>query len=155
MKITREDVLRVAELAHLELTAPEVETFRDQLDSILEYVEKLNQLDTANVEPMAGGHPAEILNPSEILDLRSEIAPSAPATPATSGISNLRSERAADAPSPTLAASTRAAAENPAFRDDVPWPAPPILPADALRAAPDAASEPSGAFFRVPKVIER
>lgn len=149
MKITREDVLRVAELAHLELSDAEVETYRGQLDSILEYVGKLNQLDTANVEPMAGGHPSEILN------LRSEIAPTAPATPATSGISNLRSESVVDAPSPRQPASARAAAENPAFRDDVPWPAPPILPADALRAAPDPASEPSGAFFRVPKVIER
>lgn len=60
MKITREDVLRVAELAHLELTDAEVELYRGQLDSILEYAEKLNQLDTTNVEPMAGGRPSEI-----------------------------------------------------------------------------------------------
>ena len=53
MKISREDVLRVAELAHLELSAEEVETFRGQLDEILTYIEKLNELDTANVEPMA------------------------------------------------------------------------------------------------------
>jgi len=60
MKITREDVLRVAELAHIELTEAEVETYRGQLDSILEYVEKLNQLNTAGVEPMAGGRPAGV-----------------------------------------------------------------------------------------------
>jgi aspartyl-tRNA(Asn)/glutamyl-tRNA(Gln) amidotransferase subunit C len=53
MKITREDVLRVAELAHLELTEAEIEMFSRQLDSILTYVEKLNELDTTNVEPMA------------------------------------------------------------------------------------------------------
>ncbi len=53
MKISREDVLRVAELAHLELSAEEVETFRGQLDEILTYMEKLNELDTASVEPMA------------------------------------------------------------------------------------------------------
>ncbi|SRR6266852_780915 len=53
MKITREDVLHVAELAHLELTESEVETYRRQLDSILTYVEKLNEVDTAQVEPMA------------------------------------------------------------------------------------------------------
>ncbi|PYU17843.1 MAG: Asp-tRNA(Asn)/Glu-tRNA(Gln) amidotransferase subunit GatB, partial [Acidobacteria bacterium] len=53
MKITREDVLHVAELAHLELTESEVETYRRQLDSILTYVEKLNELDTVQVEPMA------------------------------------------------------------------------------------------------------
>ena len=53
MKITREDVLRVAELAQLELSENEVETYLRQLDSILTYVEKLNALDTSNVEPMA------------------------------------------------------------------------------------------------------
>jgi aspartyl-tRNA(Asn)/glutamyl-tRNA(Gln) amidotransferase subunit C len=53
MKITRDDVLRVAELANLELTEAEIETFGQQLGSILTYCEKLNQLDTANVEPMA------------------------------------------------------------------------------------------------------
>jgi aspartyl-tRNA(Asn)/glutamyl-tRNA(Gln) amidotransferase subunit C len=53
MKITREDVLRVAELAHLDLTESEIEMFSRQLDSILTYVEKLNELDTSSVEPMA------------------------------------------------------------------------------------------------------
>jgi aspartyl-tRNA(Asn)/glutamyl-tRNA(Gln) amidotransferase subunit C len=53
MKITREDVLRVAELAHLELSEAEIEMFSRQLDSILTYVDKLNELDTSNVEPMA------------------------------------------------------------------------------------------------------
>lgn len=53
MKITKEDVLRVAELAHLELTPEEVETYRGQLDEILSYIAKLEQLDVANVEPMA------------------------------------------------------------------------------------------------------
>lgn len=52
MKISREEVLRVAELAYLELTEAEIETYRAQIDSILEYVGKLNELDTANVEPM-------------------------------------------------------------------------------------------------------
>jgi aspartyl-tRNA(Asn)/glutamyl-tRNA(Gln) amidotransferase subunit C len=52
MKITREDVLRVAELAHLELTPEEVELYRGQLDEILNYIGKLQQLDVANVEPM-------------------------------------------------------------------------------------------------------
>ena len=53
MKITREDVLKVAELAHLELTPAEVELYRGQLDEILTYVGKLNELDTSKVEPMA------------------------------------------------------------------------------------------------------
>jgi aspartyl-tRNA(Asn)/glutamyl-tRNA(Gln) amidotransferase subunit C len=53
MKITREDVLRVAELAHLELSEAEIEMYARQLDSILTYVDKLNELDTNNVEPLA------------------------------------------------------------------------------------------------------
>jgi aspartyl-tRNA(Asn)/glutamyl-tRNA(Gln) amidotransferase subunit C len=52
MKITRDEVLRVAELAHLELTPEEVELYRDQLDEILNYIGKLEQLDVSNVEPM-------------------------------------------------------------------------------------------------------
>jgi aspartyl-tRNA(Asn)/glutamyl-tRNA(Gln) amidotransferase subunit C len=53
MKISREDVLRVAELAHLELAPAEVDTYREQLDSILSYVAKLEELDVSKVEPMA------------------------------------------------------------------------------------------------------
>ena len=53
MKITREDVLRVADLAYLDLTEAELETYRAQIDEILEYVGKLNELDTSSVEPMA------------------------------------------------------------------------------------------------------
>ena len=52
MKISREEVLRVAELAYLELSEAEIETYRAQMDDILEYIGKLNELDTANVEPM-------------------------------------------------------------------------------------------------------
>src|SRR5258708_4136048 len=53
MKISREDVVRVAELAYLDLSETELETYRAQIDEILEYIGKLNELDTANVEPMA------------------------------------------------------------------------------------------------------
>ena len=53
MKITREQVMRVAELAHLELSEAELDLYSRQLDSILAYVEKLNQLDTSQVEPMS------------------------------------------------------------------------------------------------------
>ena len=53
MKISREDVVRVAELAYLDLSESELETYRAQIDEILEYIGKLNELDTATVEPMA------------------------------------------------------------------------------------------------------
>jgi len=53
MSLTEKDVRYVAELAHLELTEEEVKKFLPQLDSILQYVQKLNELDTTQVEPMA------------------------------------------------------------------------------------------------------
>ena len=59
MKISREDVLRVAELGYLDLSEQELETYREQLDSILEYAGKLNELDTTDVEPMAQALGAE------------------------------------------------------------------------------------------------
>jgi aspartyl-tRNA(Asn)/glutamyl-tRNA(Gln) amidotransferase subunit C len=53
MALTEKDVRYVADLAHLELTEEELKKFLPQLDSILQYVEKLNELDTSQVEPMA------------------------------------------------------------------------------------------------------
>lgn len=53
MALSEKDVLYVADLAHLELSAEEVRKFVPQLNSILEYMQKLNRLDTTNVEPMA------------------------------------------------------------------------------------------------------
>ena len=53
MTITRKDVEYVAALAHLELAPEETERMAQQLDSILGYIEKLNELDTGKVEPMA------------------------------------------------------------------------------------------------------
>ena len=53
MKISRDDVERVAQLAYLELSEEELETYRAQIDEILEYIGKLNELDTASVQPMA------------------------------------------------------------------------------------------------------
>src|SRR5271156_6135860 len=57
MKISREDVLRVAQLAHLDLAPEEVETYRGQLDEILSSVGKLQELDVSNVEPMTQMRP--------------------------------------------------------------------------------------------------
>ncbi len=53
MALTEKDVRYVAELAHLELTPEEVKSFLPQLDSILQYMQTLNELDTTQVEPMA------------------------------------------------------------------------------------------------------
>jgi len=51
MKISKDDVIKVAELARLEFKEEETQLFTEQLGNILEYIEKLNELDTENVEP--------------------------------------------------------------------------------------------------------
>jgi aspartyl-tRNA(Asn)/glutamyl-tRNA(Gln) amidotransferase subunit C len=53
MKITDKDVSYVADLANLELTEQERERLAKDLNSILDYIDRLNELDTTNVPPMA------------------------------------------------------------------------------------------------------
>lgn len=53
MPITKADVEKIAELARLELTAQETESFTGQLSSIISYIDKLNEIDTTNVPPMS------------------------------------------------------------------------------------------------------
>ncbi|HEX4664858.1 MAG TPA: Asp-tRNA(Asn)/Glu-tRNA(Gln) amidotransferase subunit GatC [Terriglobales bacterium] len=103
MKITQNDVQYVAGLANLELTDPERAHLEKDLNAILEYIGRLAEVDTSNVEPMA-----------QVMQI------------ASSG---------------SLAAD--------GLRSDEPRE---CLPRDAaLTNAPQT----DGAFFRVPKVIER
>ncbi len=53
MKITEKEVRYVAALANLYLTEAEVAKFGADLDEILTHMDKLNEIDTAGVEPMA------------------------------------------------------------------------------------------------------
>jgi aspartyl-tRNA(Asn)/glutamyl-tRNA(Gln) amidotransferase subunit C len=53
VKITEQEVRRVADLANLALREDEVARMAQDLDGILSHIDKLNELDTANVEPMA------------------------------------------------------------------------------------------------------
>ena len=53
MKITEQEVRRVAELANLALTPEEIARMVLDMSGILEHMDKLNELDTTNVEPMA------------------------------------------------------------------------------------------------------
>jgi aspartyl-tRNA(Asn)/glutamyl-tRNA(Gln) amidotransferase subunit C len=53
MALSEDEVRYVARLAHLELTDDEVRRFLPQLDSILDYIAKLNELDIQDAEPMA------------------------------------------------------------------------------------------------------
>ncbi len=53
MKVTDKDVVYVADLANLELTDEERSGMLRDLNSILEYIDRLNELDTSDVPPMA------------------------------------------------------------------------------------------------------
>ena len=53
MKITEQEVRRVADLANLALRDDEVARMALDLSGILTHIDKLNELDTSNVEPMA------------------------------------------------------------------------------------------------------
>lgn len=52
-KIDESQVRKVAQLSRLELDEHEVEQFSGELSSIIEYIEKLNELDVDDVEPLA------------------------------------------------------------------------------------------------------
>lgn len=49
--LTRDDVLKLAQLARLSLTDEEIDEFSAELSAILEYVEQLQNADTASLEP--------------------------------------------------------------------------------------------------------
>ncbi len=59
MKITAKDVEHVAGLARLALEPAELEALTGQMDAILGYVEKLNELNTDGIEPTAHAVPME------------------------------------------------------------------------------------------------
>ena len=53
MNVTEKDVAYVADLANLELTDQERQRMLKDLNSILDYIDRLNELDTSDVPPMA------------------------------------------------------------------------------------------------------
>ncbi|TCD47914.1 Asp-tRNA(Asn)/Glu-tRNA(Gln) amidotransferase subunit GatC [Chlorobium sp. N1] len=56
MSVTRENVEYIAQLARLSFTSDEAERMTQELNSILHYVEKLNEIDTEGVEPLSNIH---------------------------------------------------------------------------------------------------
>ncbi len=51
MQISQEDVKKIAALARLKIEEDDLESYQHHLEEILNYVQKLNELDTENVEP--------------------------------------------------------------------------------------------------------
>jgi aspartyl-tRNA(Asn)/glutamyl-tRNA(Gln) amidotransferase subunit C len=55
MPIEENEIAKVAQLAHLDLGDEELKVFGPQITEIINYVEQLNQIDTASVLPALGG----------------------------------------------------------------------------------------------------
>ncbi len=55
MAIIEEDIIKIAKLAHLEITEEEVALYTPQMARIVGYIEQLNELDTEDIEPAIGG----------------------------------------------------------------------------------------------------
>lgn len=72
MKITKEEVLYVAHLARLDLDEQSIEKFSGQIDEILGYIEKLNQIDTQGIQPTS--HSVSLTNAFRDDEKREHIA---------------------------------------------------------------------------------
>jgi len=67
VQIGRDEVVRIAKLARLELTEAETEAFSGQLSRILTYVDQLKKLDTSDVgEAIASSGAANVFRPDKV-----------------------------------------------------------------------------------------
>lgn len=57
MNIDKETIYKVADLARIEIKETEVEELQSDMSKILTFMEKLNELDTTNVEPLVYMNP--------------------------------------------------------------------------------------------------
>jgi len=79
--IDRDDVEELAELAHLELSESEKEQFAEELNDVVEYVNRILEIDTGDVEPTYYPQPREnVLREDEVTneDRREELMNEAP-----------------------------------------------------------------------------
>lgn len=73
MSITNEEIKHIAELSRLKLTAEEEKNLGVELGSILHYIEKLNQVNTENIEPTAQvSGLSDVLRSDEVKDWNRE-----------------------------------------------------------------------------------
>lgn len=72
MAVTKKDVEKIAELAKLKFSDEELENFTPQMNEILSYMDKLNELDTEDVKPLS--HPVEQINVFREDELKSSVS---------------------------------------------------------------------------------
>ncbi len=73
MKLSKEQVKHVADLAALPLTEKEIEKFQKQLSSILNYISKLEKVNTKNVEPTAQTTGLNNITSKDVVDEEREL----------------------------------------------------------------------------------
>ncbi|TLU86076.1 MAG: Asp-tRNA(Asn)/Glu-tRNA(Gln) amidotransferase subunit GatC [Chlorobium sp.] len=81
MSVTTKDVTYIAELARLRFTDEEMVTMTSELNNILHYIDKLNEVNTEGVAPLSGIHdPANFLREDVVAGslTREEILHNAP-----------------------------------------------------------------------------
>jgi aspartyl-tRNA(Asn)/glutamyl-tRNA(Gln) amidotransferase subunit C len=76
MPVTLDDVLKIADLAHLHFDEAEAEAFTRQFQHILDYIEKLREVDTAGIE--ATSHVSLTKDFEQYIFREDEIRPSLP-----------------------------------------------------------------------------
>ena len=82
MEISRDQVLHIARLARIRLDGDKVEAYQKDLNSILQYVDKLAEVDTQGIEPMTHAVPLRPLLREDVVEQRlspEDIAANAPA----------------------------------------------------------------------------
>lgn len=60
MSVEKTEIIKIANLAKLKFSDEELEKFIGQFNEIIEYINKLNEIDTENVKPLS--HPLEVIN---------------------------------------------------------------------------------------------
>ncbi|MFO7527116.1 MAG: Asp-tRNA(Asn)/Glu-tRNA(Gln) amidotransferase subunit GatC [Ignavibacteriaceae bacterium] len=73
MPVTKKDVEKIAELARLKFSDDELQSFTKDMNRILEYVEKLKELNTENIEPLS--HPNRGTNVFRDDELKNSVQP--------------------------------------------------------------------------------
>ncbi len=67
MKLTREQVIDIADLAKLDLTEQEIDQYAEQLSAVLDYADRLNELSTDEIPPTASVLPLQnVLREDEV-----------------------------------------------------------------------------------------
>ena len=81
MSLTQQDVKKVAKLARLKLSEPEIEKYQNELNKILGWVDQLEEVDTSDTEPLSSVVPHSLQMRKDVAtdkNLQEEVLKNAP-----------------------------------------------------------------------------